>query len=282
MGPAAYAGALERSLSRPLFFELPLMSQADPFGIPVPRREFLAGIGALTALGAAGLSGSSQASEEEPAATKLAPGTVVLFQGDSITDAGRSRETAATPNVQTALGGGYAAIAAAGMLVGRPEARLRVYNRGISGHKVFQLSDRWESDCLELSPDVVSVLIGVNDIWHARNGEYDGTVEVYERDYDALLARTRAELPDVRLVVCEPFVLRCGAVDDSWFPEFDAYRAAAQRVASAHAATWVGFQTMFDAALEFAPAEHWAGDGVHPSGAGAALMAQTWRAAVGI
>lgn len=214
--------------------------------------------------------------------TEVRPGTTVLFQGDSITDARRSRETAATPNVQTALGSGYASLAAAGMLVERPQAGLQIYNRGVSGNKVFQLAERWDKDCIGLRPDVLSVLIGVNDIWHARKDQYDGTVEVYERDYGALLARTRAELPEVRLVVCEPFVLRCGAVDDSWFPEFDEYRAAAQRVASAHGATWVGFQSMFDAALDFAPPQHWAGDGVHPSGAGAALMAQTWRAAVGV
>ena len=115
----------------------------------------------------------------------------------------------------------------------------------------------------------------------ARGGGYDGTVEIYERDYDALLARTRAALPDVRLIVCEPFVLRCGAIDDSWFPEFDLYRAAAARVAAAHGATWVAFQSMFDEASRLAPPEHWAGDGVHPSGAGAALMAQAWRRAAG-
>ena len=101
-----------------------------------------------------------------------------------------------------------------------------------------------------------------------------------ERDYHALLERTRAALPSVRLVICEPFVLRCGAIDDSWFPEFDGYRAAARRVADEHGATWVGFQSMFDEASKHAPPEHWAGDGVHPSSAGSALMAQAWVQAV--
>lgn len=84
----------------------------------------------------------------------------------------------------------------------------------------------------------------------------------------------------MQLVPCEPIVLRCGAIDDSWFPEFDEYRAAARRVAEFHGATWVGFQAMFDRAVRLAPAAHWAADGVHPTSAGAALMAQCWLAAV--
>jgi lysophospholipase L1-like esterase len=163
----------------------------------------------------------------------------------------------------------------------RPAAKLRFHNRGISGNKVFQLAERWEKDCLDLAPDVLSILIGVNDIWHKRGGHYDGTVETYEEDYDALLTRTRVALPEVKLVVCEPFVLRCGAVDDSWFPEFDGYRAAARRVAEAHGAAFVPFHSMFEDALAIGPPELWAGDGVHPSPAGAALMAQAWLRAVG-
>jgi lysophospholipase L1-like esterase len=126
----------------------------------------------------------------------------------------------------------------------------------------------------------VSVLIGVNDIWHKRNGRYDGTPAIYERDYDALLKRTKAALPDVRLVVCEPFVLLCGSVDDSWFPEFDEYRAAARRVADKHGAVFVPFHSLFEDASKRKPPEHWAKDGVHPTRAGAALMAKAWLEAV--
>jgi lysophospholipase L1-like esterase len=239
-------------------------------------------LAALGGLGLAGCSGLLRAPAGVAAAAPLvAPGDVVLFQGDSITDAGRSREHAAEPNSQAALGQGYAWLAAAGLFVQHAAHDLTVFNRGVSGNKVFQLAERWERDCLALAPDVLSILIGVNDIWHSRGGNYDGTVEVYERDYTALLARTRAALPALELVVCEPFVLRCGAVDDTWFPEFDAYRAAARRVADAHACTWVPFQQVFDEALRYAPPEHWAKDGVHPSGPGAALMAQAWLRAVG-
>ena len=101
-------------------------------------------------------------------------------------------------------------------------------------------------------------------------------MEVYEKDYNALLDRTKRALPKVRLVICEPFVLRCGAVNDKWFPEFDRYRAAARMVADAHHALFVPFQRMFSEAVKYAPPEHWAKDGVHPSAAGAALMACEW------
>ena len=257
------------------------MDRNHPRAQPIARRELLGTSAA--ALGALGLSACGRPRPEprrrEPGGL-ITPGDVVLFQGDSITDAGRSRELAGEANRQPALGSGYAWLAASGLLVERPGDGLRVFNRGISGNKVFQLRDRWDRDCLALAPDVLSILIGVNDVWHARNGGYDGTVETYERDYDALLERTRAALPAVELVVCEPFVLRCGNVDDSWFPEFDRYRAAARRVADAHRATWVGFQAMFDQATRYASPEHWAPDGVHPSAAGAALMARTWLRAV--
>ena len=200
----------------------------------------------------------------------------MLFQGDSITDAGRSRPEAATPNMQPGMGNGYAWLAASQLLVDEPLRGLRIYNRGISGNKVFQLAERWDKDCLALKPDLLSVLIGVNDIWHMLDGKYDGTVAIYERDYNQLLEQTRKALPRVKLVVCEPFVLRCGAVNDKWFPLFDEYRAAARRVARAHKAAWVPFQQVFDAAIKYAPPAHWAADGVHPTPAGASLMAHTW------
>jgi len=251
---------------------------------PNPRRRFLeqalgaaGGIGLAAALGS-DLAAASPATRD---GARVAKGDRILFQGDSITDAGRSRESEARPNDQPALGSGYAWLAAAPLLVDRPDRKLEIWNRGISGHKVFQLAERWERDCLGLEPDLLSILIGVNDIWHALDGHYDGTVEVYERDYDALLRRTREALPKVKLVVCEPFVLRCGAVGDRWFPSFDDFRAAAARVAKSHGATWVPFQTIFDEAVKYAPPEHWAADGVHPTPAGASLMAWAWLKAVG-
>lgn len=250
----------------------------------LPRRQFLKRSSML--LGAGGISlsttpSSINAADSKPTSTgRIAIGNTVLFQGDSITDTGWNREKGGTPNIQAALGSGYAWFAAAALLTDRPHDGLKIFNRGVSGHKVFQLAERWQRDCLDLKPNVLSILIGVNDIWHTLTGNYRGTVQIYERDYRALLERTTKELPHVKLVICEPFVLKCGAVNEKWFPEFDEYRAAAKRVADQFHATFVPFQSMFDTALQFAPPEHWAMDGVHPSSAGAALMAHHWLKAV--
>jgi lysophospholipase L1-like esterase len=251
----------------------------------VNRRDFLKGSSA--ALGVAALGGAASvpgahADESWPprARALIKKGDVILFQGDSITDFGRSREKAGDANNQAALGTGYAWLAAAELLVYRPDDGLKIFNRGVSGNKVFQLAERWQGDCLDLKPTVLSILIGVNDLWHTLDGQYQGTVKIYERDYRALLERTRKALPKLKLVVCEPFVLRCGAVNEKWFPEFDGYRAAAERVARAFGATFIPFQSMFDQALKYAGPAHWAGDGVHPTSAGASLMAYGWLRAV--
>ncbi len=256
------------------------MHDSPPQAELVNRRNFLKSTLIVGAAGAAtlGTREASGASEAWPIRSKqlVTRGDTILFQGDSITDAGRSREQAALPNDQRALGSGYAWLAGAELLIDHPDARLSVFNRGISGNKVFQLAERWQSDCLDLKPTLLSILIGVNDIWHTLNGNYQGTVEIYERDYRALLERTRKALPKVKLVICEPFVLRCGAVTDKWFPEFDRYRAAALRVAAAFHAVFIPFQAMFDEAVKYAPPAHWAADGVHPTSAGASLMAYNW------
>lgn len=244
------------------------------------RRDFAIATAGLTAAGWAALSSQAVAASDgsEPL---ILPGEVVLFQGDSITDAGRKRDEGDQPNHQPALGGGYAWMAAADVLVSRAEDNLKIFNRGISGNKVYQLAERWDVDCLNLKPNVLSILIGVNDIWHKLNGDYDGTVEKYEADYQALLARTTEALPGIKLIVCEPFVLKCGAVTANWFPAFGDYRAAAKRVAEGAGARFVPFQSMFDSAVEFAPPELWAKDGVHPSDFGNSLMAQAWLRAAG-
>lgn len=245
------------------------------------RRSFLQTSGA--ALGAAGLLRSATDSQaaatvRKPVSAKLriTKNQVILFQGDSITDAGRSREKASVANDQSALGSGYAAMAAMGLLLDRPDYGLRIFNRGISGNKVFQLAERWEPDALNLNPGIISILIGVNDYWHTLSGGYKGTTETYEKDYRELVERTLTTLPTVSLVICEPFVLRCGAVNDKWFPEFDKYRTIARKISEEYRARFVPFQLMFDRALKYAPAEYWAKDGVHPTAAGSALMAHTW------
>lgn len=234
----------------------------------------------MTSASAGIFSNLNAKSNANPKSIRLGKGMTVLFQGDSITDAGRQNRKKPNPNEQASMGNGYASMAASALLTTRPELSLSIFNRGISGNKVHQLDARWQTDCLDHQPDILSILIGVNDIWHRLNGRYDGTVQRYEDDYMSLLERTRKALPDVQLVVCEPFVLKCGAVNEKWFPEFDHYRAVARKVADKQLATFVPFQEMFNRALHYAPPQHWAGDGVHPSLHGASLMADFWLQAV--
>lgn len=238
------------------------------------RRRLLRASAGWASAGFAGCQATPTGTSPFP--SMLTSGDTVLFQGDSITDSGRNREIRGASHDQAALGKGYAWLAAASMLSKSADRRLSIHNRGVSGNKVHQLDARWDVDCIDLRPDVLSILIGVNDVWHTRNGKYDGSVELFEQGYNALLTRTVRALPEVRLVVCEPFVLLCGAVDESWQPEMTAYRAAARRVADAHRAAWVPFHSMFEQASKLAPPETWAKDGVHPTEAGSALMAQEW------
>src|SRR5688572_27012285 len=201
---------------------------------------------------------------------------IILFQGDSITDAGRERSSSAA-NDPAAMGRGYAFLAMCRLLAERPTAGLRVYNRGISGNRVPDLMARWERDCVALAPDVLGILVGVNDIWHKMDGRYAGSVADYEQGFAGLLAQTRQALPRTHLVIGEPFALRCGAVTERWFPEFDQRRAAAARVAREVGATFVPFQAIFDRAISNGSgAEWWAADGVHPTPAGHQLMAEAW------
>ena len=129
----------------------------------VSRRQFAA-IGAVTLAASQVVSRSAHAAEGA-SGSPLKPGITLLFQGDSITDAGRSREDADKPNSQPALGNGYAWLAASQLLVDRPNDGIKIFNRGISGNKVPNLDERWQADCIDLKPNVLSILIGVNDIW---------------------------------------------------------------------------------------------------------------------
>lgn len=210
----------------------------------------------------------------------LAKDNVILFQGDSITDAGRNKEDT-TFNNPRPLGSGYALLAAAALLEKYASLNLKIYNKGISGNKVYQLAERWDKDCLEIKPDVLSILIGVNDIWHKLNGQYNGTPEIYRRDYIALLERTRKALPNVKLVICEPYAVKgVKAVDDKWYPEFYEYQKAARDIADQFGATFIPFQKVYDEAQKHAPGVYWTGDGVHASLAGAQLMASAWMTAL--
>lgn len=241
------------------------------------RRDFLkqSVVGAGLGIGLPGLLAERPVAQHLP--DHADDVNVIVFQGDSITDAGRSREHQEA-NSTRSLGHGYAGLIAAQLLGEQPSQNWQCYNRGISGNKVFQLAERWQADCLDLQPDVLSILIGVNDFWHTLTNNYKGTSDTYERDLRALLTLTKQTLPDIKLIIGEPFAVAGGrAINDSeWYPAFDRYRAAARNIADDFNAAWIPYQTLFDEALSQAPVEYWCPDGVHPAIPGSYLMAQGW------
>jgi lysophospholipase L1-like esterase len=234
---------------------------------PITRRAFVAAAGSAAA--------------SLPVAGRLlgalpfgaAAGGTVVFQGDSITD-GRRIRTVSEPNVARALGFGYPLLVASALLREQPRAGWWFFNRGVSGDRVPELEARWSTDTLAVRPTILTVLVGVNDYWHTKLRNYTGTTADYENGYADLLASTRRAHPGIRLIVLEPFVLPVGFVDTTWFPAFDERRAAARRVADRVSATFVPLQEEFDRlAADTGPA-HWAADGVHPTPAGHAVIAE--------
>ncbi len=198
----------------------------------------------------------------------------ILFQGDSITDAWRSRED------DSMLGSGYANMIAAWLTAQYPQANLRFLNRGISGNRVVDLQGRWQEDCIDLQPDVVSILIGVNDVWRRYDSNDPTSCEKYEAGYRDLLTQVRDKL-DAQLIILEPFLLPVPEDRLAWREDLDPKIQAARRIAVEFNATYVPLDGLFAAAATKLPAEKWAADGVHPTQAGHALISQAWLDAVG-
>ena len=190
----------------------------------------------------------------------------ILFQGDSITDGNRGRND--DPN--HILGHGYCFIIAAKYGAQFPERKLTFLNRGISGNTVQSLAARWKQDTLDLKPDVLSILVGIND----RNVPLDQ----YERVYDQLLADTKAALPDIRFVLCEPFYLpkEGHEAGDERVRDVKQRQAIVAKLAEKHHAALVKLQAVFDEACKRAPAQYWVWDAIHPTYSGHQLMADEW------
>ena len=203
----------------------------------------------------------------------------IVFQGDSITDAWRRKERYYA-NDAHGMGEGYVYQIVSRLLGAHPDKNIRCYNRGISGNKVFQLDQRWKEDCLQLGPDVLSLLIGVNDFWHTLTHGYKGTAALFEKDLRALLDRTKKAHPAVKLILGEPFAVKGGtAISEAWFPTFPEYQAAVKRIAKDYGAALIPYQSIFDEALKSGSVDYWCADGVHPSIAGGFLMAEGWMKA---
>ena len=162
----------------------------------------------------------------------------ILFQGDSITDAFRRPEEI---NPAFQLGNGYAFLVAAKLGARHPERRFEFINRGISGHSVQDLEKRWQADSLDHAPDLLSLLIGVNNIIRRQNGFKDIP------DAEVLASYRRKPIQEGIAAIAR---------------EFDA--------------PLLPLQSLFDKALALAPAAYWAYDGIHATHAGFQLIADAW------
>lgn len=199
---------------------------------------------------------------------------VVLFQGDSITDAGRDKSDTES------LGTGYAMMAASWFSAMHPEKQVRFINRGIGGNRAKDLAARWEADCIELKPTWVSIMIGINDTWRAFDSKDPTGIEAFEADCRRILTETRERL-GAHLVLIEPFVLPVPADRKAWRVDLDPRIHAVRALAGEFGAILVPMDGIMNAAASRRPAAFWAPDGVHPTPAGHALMAQAWLRSVG-
>lgn len=203
-------------------------------------------------------------------------GSRLVFQGDSITDMKWGRNEADRNHY---LGHSYVYLIAARLGVDMPEAQLDIYNRGISGHTVSDLRQRWQKDAIDMKPDLLSVLIGTNDVGRGV------TPDAFEADYRHILDASRNASPELRLVLLDPFVLRSGRLKDeqAWTSRraaTDKLRVVVEELAKDYGAVHIKTQDIFDSAAQAVSPEHWIWDGVHPLPQGHELIARNWIQAV--
>lgn len=203
------------------------------------------------------------------------PKSRILFQGDSVTDCGRDRQIFNSP------GNGYVSMIAGMLSALQPELGPECLNRGISGNRTGDLLKRWKEDCLELKPDVLSILIGINDVWRRYDRNLPTSVETYRENYRQLLEQTVQALPQVKLIFLEPFLLPVPEDRISWREDLDPKIDAARHLAREFKATYVPLDGIFNTASTIQPSAFWAQDGVHPTPAGHGLIAKSWLEAVG-
>lgn len=213
--------------------------------------------------------------ENKPKNDKVAiqPGHTILFIGDSITDEGRDRSDSKD------LGKGYPLLVASYLWNQYPSYDLNILNRGIGGDEVFNLKERWEEDCLNYNPDIVSILVGVNDVWwHIDDEEKldEAALLKFEEDYRWLL-KTLAHRTDARVVIMEPYVLPYPKDRMAWRKHLDPRIQIIRRLANDYHATFVPLDGILNAKGIINGFETYTGDdGVHPTVAGHAAIAEAW------
>lgn len=221
-----------------------------------------------------------------------AKGRKVLFIGDSITDgAWGNSKVWNTPSegrdhndMNHIYGHGYMMICASCYQALHPMDEYTFWNRGISGNTLADLHGRWCKDALCLQPDVISILVGTNDadrVVNNANAAFD--IEAWDKSYRKLLDTTLQSLPDVKFVLCTPFVANVGRLKGTpTFPMraeiISKMDSAIRKIAADYNATLVPFDSLFDELLSTpSPSEtYWIWDGIHPTPAAHYRMAQLW------
>ncbi len=202
----------------------------------------------------------------------------ILFQGDSITDCGRSREWLNN------VGDGYPVLVKAQLGFECPES-YDFQNRGISGNRIVDLYARMKSDIINLKPDYMSILIGVNDVWHELDYQNGVDADKFEKIYSMLIEEIKEVLPDIKIMILEPFCLEGPGTmsteekTDKWETFSTEVRKRAKKaklVAEKYHIPFVPLQDKFDAISQNTDNTYWLGDGVHPTAMGHELIKREW------
>ncbi len=198
----------------------------------------------------------------------------ILFFGDSITDAGRNRNEGA---LNDRFGAGYV-MQIAGRLLEKDPLGYEIINTGVSGNRIVDLYARIKRDCINHAPDMISILIGVNDIWHEIGGKNGVALPKFKRIYRMLLEEIKEALPDVKIILCEPFVLSGRATTDRMdsFIEVYDYAKAVKELALDMSLDFLPLQEKLSEVGRAVGDEQLLYDGVHPSVTGAAIIAGEW------
>ena len=203
----------------------------------------------------------------------------LVFIGDSITECGRLNPDIARTDP---LGVGFVRFISDYLLARDPANAPVVINRGIGGNKVTDLAARWEQDVIAETPDWLTVKVGINDVWHAYRDPTGGVpVERFREVYAGLLKQTKAALPRVKLILCQPTVIGPPAPADG-NQRLKPYVQVVSELAHDFHATLVTLHQVFLRAQQARPDHPWAPDGVHPSSAGHMLIARTWLEALNL
>lgn len=195
----------------------------------------------------------------------LDPRRTIVFAGDSVTDCGRRDDPAG-------LGDGYVKNLYDELGPDRP----RIINAGISGHRAVDLVARWQTDVLAYEPDVVSILIGINDTWRRYDEDDPTSTESFEHSYRAMLEPLRTK----QLVLIEPFLLAVKEEQHAWREDLDPKIEVVRRLAAEYDALLVPADIEFNRQAETVGATTLADDGVHPTAAGHAFLADLWHRTV--